>query len=65
MQGYLRGEALSVLLKTECAHCKRPIRLRMDSDLGYAVLSEGAAPIVFVPMVDFSRLDDPSIIDAF
>ena len=61
MQGHLRGESLTILLKTECAHCDRPIRLRIDSDLGYALLSEGAAPIVFVPMVDFSKLDDPSI----
>jgi hypothetical protein len=37
----------------------------MDSDLGYRVLEDDAEPLVFVPMVDFDRLEDPSIIDAF
>ena len=37
----------------------------MDSDLNYKVKNPEAEPIVFVPLVDISRLDDPSIIDAF
>jgi len=37
----------------------------MDSDLNYAVLEKDAKPLVFVPMVDFGKLKDPSIIDAF
>jgi hypothetical protein len=37
----------------------------MDSDLRYSVHTAGASPLVFVPMVDFERLEDPSIIDAF
>ena len=65
MQGHLRGEPLTLTLETECAHCARPIQLQIDGNLNYTVLSEGAAPIVFVPMVDFAKLDDPSIIDAF
>ena len=65
MQGHLRGEPLTCTIHTECAHCARPIRLQIDDDLKVQVLSEGAVPMVFVPMVDFARLDDPSIIDAF
>jgi len=33
--------------------------------LNYRVLDEGAAPMIYVPMVDFETLEDPSIIDAF
>jgi hypothetical protein len=29
------------------------------------VRQEAADPIIFVPLVDFENLDDPSIIDAF
>jgi hypothetical protein len=65
VQGHLRGEPLTLTLDTECAHCARPIRLQMDGNLNTTVLSEGATPIVFVPLVDVAKLDDPSIIDAF
>jgi hypothetical protein len=65
VQGRLRGEPLTLTVDTECAHCARSIQLEIDSDLRTTVLSEGAAPIVLVPLVDFTKLDDPSIIDAF
>ena len=65
MQGHLRGEPLTLTVQTECAHCGRPIELQLDGNLNAFVLTEGATPVVFVPLVDFSTLDDPSIIDAF
>jgi len=65
VQGQLREEQLTFKVETECAHCKQPLHLEMDSDLSYRVLEELAEPLVFVPMVDFDRLEDPSIIDAF
>ena len=65
MQGQLREEPLSFAIETECAHCKRPLHLEMDGDLNYRVVEDGAEPLVFVPMVDFDKLEDPSIIDAF
>jgi hypothetical protein len=37
----------------------------MDDKLNYSVTEPDARPLIFVPMVDFSRLEDPSIIDAF
>ena len=37
----------------------------MDSDLNHTVMSAGAEPVVFVPLVDIAKLEDPSIIDAF
>jgi hypothetical protein len=37
----------------------------MESELRYAVVEQDAAPLIFAPLVDFNRLDDPSIVDAF
>jgi hypothetical protein len=65
VQGRIRGEALSLEITTECAHTHRPMRIRLDSDLRYEVLEGGSQPLVYVPMVNFSELKDPSIIDAF
>jgi len=65
VQGQLRGEPLTVVVTTQCAHCGQPLHLEIDSELSYRVMEEGAEPLVFVPMVDFGKLEDPSIIDAF
>ena len=65
MQGQLRKEHLSFVIETQCAHCGQPITIQIDSDLKYRVRSEGAEPVIFAPLVDFERLKDPSIIDAF
>ncbi len=65
MQGQLRNEHLNFAITTECAHCARPIHIDMDSRLNYSVLEQNADPLVFAPMVDFDKLQDPSIIDAF
>ena len=65
MQGQLRSELFSFTINSECTHCGRTLNLEFDSDLNYRVLDEGADPRVFVPLVDFDKLEDPSIIDAF
>jgi len=39
--------------------------MEIDSDLNSTVQDQDADPLVFVPMVDFDPLEDPSIIDAF
>jgi len=65
VQGQLREEPLTFAIETACAHCGQPLHLEMDGDLNYRIGEENAEPLVFVPMVDFGKLDDPSIIDAF
>jgi hypothetical protein len=65
VQGRLRGEAISVSVVSECAHCKRPMRLEIDSDMNCYCQETDCSPIVFVPEVDFKTLKDPNIIDAF
>jgi len=64
VQGHLRNEPLTVTIETECAHCSRSMRIEVDSRLDYRVL-EGDEPRIFVPLVDFEKLKDPSIIDGF
>ena len=61
----MRGESLSVVIGTECAHCSEPMHIELDDQLEYWVREEGADPIVFIPQVDFQKLEDPSIIDSF
>ena len=64
VQGHLRNESLVVSIRTECAHCARRMQIEVDSRLSYQV-AEGADPLIFIPLVDFEKLKDPSIIDAF
>ena len=65
MQGQLRKEAITFTIQTQCAHCGKEIRIEMNQELNFTVLDREAKPLVFVPMVDFGKLKDPSIIDAF
>jgi hypothetical protein len=65
VQGQLRKEVLSFQIETTCAHCGQPIHIEIDSHLHFQVKEAGADPWVFAPEVDFERLEDPSIIDAF
>jgi len=65
VQGRLRGTFLSCEIHTECGHCGQPIGIELDSDLNHQILKGPTNPLVFVPFVDFDKLKDPSIIDAF
>jgi hypothetical protein len=65
VQGRLREESLSVLVRTECAHCSEPMEIEIDSDLNYEVKNEGCEPVVFVPEVNLFELEEASIIDSF
>ena len=41
------------------------MHIEMDSDLRCRVREEGADPLTYVPLVDFAKLTDPCITDAF
>jgi hypothetical protein len=41
------------------------MHITLDSELNYSVKETGCEPIVFVPEVDFSKLEDKCIIHAF
>ena len=56
---------MSFTIKTECGHCHEPIQIEIDSELNYRVIGSRAEPLVYVPKVDISKLEEPSIIDSF
>jgi hypothetical protein len=65
VQGQLRKEPLTFTIHTQCAHCGKEIHIEMDDKLNYSVSEPDARPLIFVPMMDFGKLEAPSIIDAF
>jgi hypothetical protein len=65
VQGQLRSEYLQFTIETQCAHCREPIHIEIDSDLSYQVPHPASAPLIRVPLVDLKELQEPSIIDAF
>ena len=65
VQGHLRPERVAITIQSECAHCAQPLRFEVDSDLDYRIAADAANPLIFIPMVDFAKLKDPHIIDAF
>ena len=65
MQGQLTGRELTAVIETACAHCSLPVDVEVTSSLAYRVTTPGAVPVISVPLVNFKRLKDPSIIHAF
>ncbi len=64
-RGQLTGRELAAVIDSVCAHCSRPMQIEVASSLRYQVTTRGAAPLISVPLVNFKRLKDPSIIHAF
>ena len=56
---------MSFDIRTECACCGQTIEFRMSDDSSYELADEAASPLFFVPLVDFTRLEAPSIVDDF
>jgi hypothetical protein len=65
VQGKLRNEELSFEIRTECACCSRHIELTMKQDLSYTLHQPESSPVFFMPLVDFTTLKAPSIVDDF
>lgn len=53
------------MVDTECAHCSRPMKIEIDSDLNVRPAGEGCEPMIFIPQVDLVNTREKSIIDAF
>jgi hypothetical protein len=56
---------MSFQVDTECGHCGKPLHLEIDSELNYRVNEADAEPLIYAPLIDVNKLEDPSIIDAF
>ena len=64
VQGQLTNEPLTVSFETQCACCDEPFRIDIDDELTYSVF-EANEPLVFMPLVNFKKVKDPSIVDVF
>ncbi len=64
MQGQLRNRSLTATLTTECAQTGRPLEMVVDSDLRVELRSEGAQPVVSIPLINFKKLGLKVIYDA-
>ena len=60
VQGHLRKEQLSISIRSECAHCARPIELEIDSRLNVSVAEKEAEPVIFLPFVNLHKFTDLS-----
>ena len=65
VEGRLRKKRLSVQVETECAHCARPMRLTIGSDLKHSSSDGRARPLLFEPEMDWAGFGGPNIIDAY
>jgi hypothetical protein len=65
VQGRLRKQPVLARIETSCACCGRPLWLEINDQLGCRILDEGADPYLFIPLVDFDKLDDSSITGVF
>jgi hypothetical protein len=50
VQGLIRGEKVTGRITTECAHCRQPLHIGLDSAFEFQVEEKGASPVVFAPM---------------
>lgn len=64
MQGKLSNRTLSATLTTECAQSGQTLRFRVESDLAVELLTEGAQPVISVPLNNFKKLGVKVIYDA-
>ena len=64
VQGHYTNAPVSVHVESTCACCDAPIVFDLDKDMRFSV-EDDLEPLIFVKRVDFKKLEDPSIIDAF
>jgi hypothetical protein len=64
VQGQLCKEYLSGLIETECAHCRQPLHIEIDSELKFTVREPEARPLFFTPL-NAVEPGAKSIIDGF
>jgi len=65
VQGQLRNERLSVEIETTCKHCARTLHITVDSAMQFSVGERAAAPLLFMPDVDWERFTGRNIIDSY
>jgi len=64
VQGHYSNAPVSVHVESTCVCCDAPIVFDLDKHMRFSV-EDDVEPLIFVKSVDFKKLEDPSIIDAF
>jgi hypothetical protein len=65
VQGNLQNKLVSVEIETKCKHCEQSLHILADSSMKVSVREQEAAPLVFMPDVDWDHFADRTIIDAY
>lgn len=65
MQGRLQNQNLEYTIRSTCASSGRPIEIGIDSDLNVRTVTQGAAPMYSMTLMDTERMKEKSIIDVF
>ena len=64
VQGHYTHAPVKVSIESACACCGETIAFDVDESMRFEVAGD-EQPLIFVKLVDFAKLEDPSIIDAF
>jgi hypothetical protein len=65
VQGHLINEYVSVEIETRCVHCDQVMRITVDSRMQISVREPEAAPLVFMPDIDWAKFAERTIIDSY
>jgi len=65
VQGQLLNRYVSVEIETKCRHCDRALHITIDSDKRVSVREVRAAPLVFMPEMDWDQFAERTIIDSY
>ena len=65
VQGQLQNKYIEVEIETKCHHCGQGLHILLDSNMKVSVREPQAAPLVFMPDIDWEKFADRTIIDAY
>ena len=65
MQGRLQNQNLEYTINSRCANSGKPLEIGIDSDLNIRTMTQGAAPMYSMALIDTERMKEKSIIDVF
>ena len=65
MYGRLQNKELTFTIDSKCANSGKPIKIKLDSELNIAGMTEGAEPMYSMPIINSDRMKEPGIVDVF
>jgi hypothetical protein len=65
VQGRLKNQNLEYTIHSRCASSGKPLEISIDSDLNISSITEGAAPMYSMALVNTEKMKGKNIIDVF